>query len=128
MSDCGKGACSSKSGSGSWVRRRGRRARGFPKYCQCGEEVVIKTSRTVKNPGRLFHCCPYGSEEDKSHLFSWTDECMVEEIEDLKSTVTDVKAEISEIKSEFLSLEKQLQRPHEMIQSDIDSKCCCLVM
>lgn len=50
-------------GIGNWRRRRGRRERGFPKFCRCGEEAVIKTSRTENNPGRLFHCCPYGSEE-----------------------------------------------------------------
>ncbi|CAH8392069.1 unnamed protein product [Eruca vesicaria subsp. sativa] len=72
------------SGLGRWRRRRRPEERGFPKYSRCEEEAVIKTSGTQKNPGRLFHCCPYGSEEDKSHLFTWTDECMVEEIEDLK--------------------------------------------
>ncbi|CAN6846881.1 unnamed protein product [Brassica oleracea] len=48
---------------GSWCRRRGDRERGIPKHCRCGEKAVIKTSDTVKNPGRLFYCCPNGSEE-----------------------------------------------------------------
>lgn len=36
--------------------------RGIPTHCRCGECVRLLTSRTVKNPGRLFHSCPYGDE------------------------------------------------------------------
>ncbi|KAL0723144.1 hypothetical protein Bca4012_037743 [Brassica carinata] len=58
--------------------------RGIPRSCNCGEVVSCFTSRTVRNPGRLFHCCPMGSEKDKSHLFKWTDKSVVEEIEDFQ--------------------------------------------
>ncbi|CAH8363766.1 unnamed protein product [Eruca vesicaria subsp. sativa] len=132
---------------GSSKRRRGRRDKAFPKYCRCGAEAVIKTSGTVKNSGRLFHCCPYGSEEPsvflltsmeagvsfdcaekKSHLFTWTDECMVEEIEDLKDFVSDVKGEISILRGEIDGLEKELERSKLKIQSEIKGNGCCVLM
>ena len=40
-------------------KRRGEE-RGLPIKCRCGAGSVIKTSEKVKNPERLFHCCPYG--------------------------------------------------------------------
>ncbi|XP_056850975.1 uncharacterized protein At4g04775-like [Raphanus sativus] len=67
-------------------RRRAERQRGFPTICRkCGEEAEIFTSKKLKNPERLFHGCPNSSEEDKNHLFKWTDESAVEEIHDIKS-------------------------------------------
>ncbi|KAF3580268.1 hypothetical protein DY000_02033489, partial [Brassica cretica] len=36
--------------------------RGIPTHCRCGERVGLLTSKTVKNPGRLFHSCPHGDE------------------------------------------------------------------
>lgn len=47
-----------------WGWRRHRIERGFPSACKkCGEAAEIYTSKTAKNPGRLFHGCPNGSEE-----------------------------------------------------------------
>ncbi|KAG2297969.1 hypothetical protein Bca52824_034441 [Brassica carinata] len=72
--------------SANLSHRRAERQRGFPTFCRkCGETAEIFTSRTLKNLGRLFHGCPNGSEEDKNHLFKWTDESAVEEIHDIKS-------------------------------------------
>ncbi|XP_010506945.1 PREDICTED: uncharacterized protein At4g04775-like [Camelina sativa] len=66
--------------------------RGFPTRCRCGEAVRIGMSRTAKNPGRLFHSCPRRSEETQwYHTFKWTDQCMVEEIEDLKLKMDNVE-------------------------------------
>ncbi|KAL9816554.1 putative transcription factor GRF family [Arabidopsis thaliana] len=53
---------------------------GIPIVCPCGEEVVMKTSATPRNPGCLFYVCPLGSSENWNHLFKWTDTCIVEEI------------------------------------------------
>ncbi|KAL0735165.1 hypothetical protein Bca4012_011375 [Brassica carinata] len=60
--------------------------RGFPISCGCGARVSRRTSRTKTktNLGRLFYSCPYGDEHNPNHLFKWTDESMVEEIEDMK--------------------------------------------
>ncbi|CAN7000372.1 unnamed protein product [Brassica rapa subsp. trilocularis] len=46
----------------------GDRVRGLPKRCRCGEAVVRNTSRTIKNPGRLFHACPFGREGLKGYV------------------------------------------------------------
>ncbi|RIA04676.1 hypothetical protein BRARA_K01066, partial [Brassica rapa] len=123
---------SSVSGGGNWRRRRGGRERGIPKYCRCGEEMVIRTSGTAKNPGRLFHCCPNGSEGDKFHVFTWTDERVVEEIEDLKSIMSDAKGEMSELRAQVVGLEKQLERSKLMIELERDTKGslkgCCVVL
>ncbi|KAG2266102.1 hypothetical protein Bca4012_076457 [Brassica carinata] len=128
MSQSVKASSSSTSGGGSWRHRRGERERGFPKFCRCGEEAVIKTSGTTKNPGRLFHCCPYGSEEYKSRLFSWTDECMVEEIYDLKEMASDLKGEISELRGEMGGLQNDIERGKMMIESEKNMIGCCVVL
>nr|VDD56320.1 unnamed protein product [Brassica oleracea] len=63
MSTSANPSSSTVSGSGrNGGRRRQERQRGIPKFCRCGEEATIKTSGTAKNPGRLFYCCPNGSE------------------------------------------------------------------
>ncbi|XP_013633063.1 PREDICTED: uncharacterized protein At4g04775-like [Brassica oleracea var. oleracea] len=94
--------------SQSFSRRRVERERGFPAFCRkCGEAAVIFTSKTLKNPGRLFHGCPNGSEEDKNHLFKWTDESAVEEIHDIKSLFDE----------KIGHLELQSQRCEDVIRS-----------
>ncbi|OAO99092.1 hypothetical protein AXX17_AT4G06980 [Arabidopsis thaliana] len=37
---------------------------GIPIVCPCGEEVVMKTSATPRNPGCLFYVCPLGSSDE----------------------------------------------------------------
>nr|VDC66004.1 unnamed protein product [Brassica rapa] len=128
MLQSGKASSSSTSGGVSSRRRRRARERGFPTFCRCGEEAVIKTSGTAKNPGRLFHCCPYGSEEDKSHLFSWTDECMVEEIYDLKEMVTHLKGDIADLRGEIGGLQKDIERGKMLIESQMNMRGCCVVL
>ncbi|CAG7869996.1 unnamed protein product [Brassica rapa] len=65
--------------------------RGIPTHCRCGERVRLLTSRTVKNPGRLFHSCPYGDENSWFHLFKWADRSALEEIEDMKVKFGDLE-------------------------------------
>ncbi|XP_018487836.1 uncharacterized protein At1g43920, Chloroplastic-like [Raphanus sativus] len=67
--------------------------RGFPTHCPCGSRVSFRTSKTIANPGRLFHSCPYGNENNPQHLFKWTDESMVEEIEDIKDRFDEFEQE-----------------------------------
>lgn len=38
------------------------RARGFPTFCRCGARVSRWTSKTITNPGWLFHSCPHRDE------------------------------------------------------------------
>ncbi|KAF8095008.1 hypothetical protein N665_0346s0005, partial [Sinapis alba] len=92
----------------------------------CGEKAVIKTSGTAKNPGRLFYCCPHGSEEDKYHLFKWTDMCMVEEIKDLIVMLTDVKGDISNLRGEVVGLEKELEGMKKVIAEQERDKIDCI--
>ncbi|KAF8105998.1 hypothetical protein N665_0149s0028 [Sinapis alba] len=119
---------SSSSGPGSWRRRRGDRERGIPNFCSCGEEAVIKTSGTAKNPGRLFYCCPNGSEGDKFHLFTWTDERVVEDIEDLKSLGSELKGAMGVVRSDIVCLEKQIQHTKLMLESSINKRSCCCIL
>ncbi|CAE5976049.1 unnamed protein product [Arabidopsis arenosa] len=70
---------------------------GIPKQCSCDKFAVIKTSNTVKNPGRLFYCCPNGSEENKNHLFKWTDISMVEEMEEVESMVEKIEGDVGNL-------------------------------
>lgn len=66
--------------------------------------------------------------QDKYHLFNWTDECMVEEIEDLKDTVSEVKGELSGLTSQIRGLEKEVERGKFEIESLRMKKECCIVM
>ncbi|CAN7097840.1 unnamed protein product, partial [Brassica rapa subsp. narinosa] len=109
-------------------RRRVEKPRGIPQFCRCGEEAVIRTSGTAKNPGRLFYCCPNGSEEDKFHLFTWTDERVVEEVEDLKCEVSELKADISNVRAELSSITKDSERTKLMVELARDRKCCCAIL
>ncbi|KAG7536808.1 Zinc finger GRF-type [Arabidopsis suecica] len=80
--------------------------RGFPTRCRCGETVKMGTSRTAKNPGRLFHSCPNGSAEDRwFHTFKWTDECMVEEIEDLKLQMNNLEEDSRSLQKSYNACE-----------------------
>ncbi|XP_018474103.2 uncharacterized protein At4g04775-like [Raphanus sativus] len=85
---------------------------GIPTRCKCGEAVSCYTSRTVRNPGRLFHCCPMGSEKDKTHLFKWTDKSVVEEIEDFKDLFDVLLVDNSEFQRSMRASEAMLKR-HE---------------
>ncbi|XP_018474301.1 uncharacterized protein At4g04775-like [Raphanus sativus] len=126
MSSLENPSSSSVSGGGNWRHRGGNRQRGMPKACRCGEEAVIRTSGTVKNPGRLFHCCPYGSEEDKYHLFKWTDESMVEEIKDLIVMLSDVKGDITNLRGEVVGLEKELEEMKKAIAKQERDRIDCI--
>ncbi|CAH8313235.1 unnamed protein product [Eruca vesicaria subsp. sativa] len=83
MMNLSKSSSSSQIANSSCRNRVAERSRGIPRHCRCGERVVLRTSCTVKNPGRLFYCSPLSAEGDKYHLFSWTDERIVEEVEDM---------------------------------------------
>ncbi|KAG7640688.1 MULE transposase domain [Arabidopsis suecica] len=56
--------------------KMGDRGRGIPSRCRCGEDVVLRTSKTVKNPRRLFYACRCGEENGRGHLFRLTDEVL----------------------------------------------------
>ncbi|KAF8091031.1 hypothetical protein N665_0458s0031 [Sinapis alba] len=116
----------SSSRSGNWRRRGGQKERGMPKSCRCGEASTIKTSGTAKNPGRLFHCCPNGSEGDKFHLFKWTDECMVEEIDDLKTMLSDEKEDMLELRATVSGFEKELEDMKKMIMELENERKDCI--
>ncbi|KAL9299017.1 hypothetical protein AtEden1_Chr2g0227471 [Arabidopsis thaliana] len=62
------------------------RGRGIPIRCCCGEDVVLRTSKT----------------NVRGHLFRWTDETMVEEMED-------ILPKIEKIEGSSLTLQKEVQ-------------------
>ncbi|KAH0852206.1 hypothetical protein HID58_094158, partial [Brassica napus] len=95
-----------------------RHSYGVPSRCWCGKGVVIFYSRTNDNPYRRFYRCEIGAQRKKeSHLFKWVDDALldeirrveaeqrriVEEIEDLKSSITQTIEE--EVKKQKKSLE-----------------------
>nr|VDC72400.1 unnamed protein product [Brassica rapa] len=126
MSTSANPSSSTVSGGRNGGSRRREKQRGLPKFCRCGEEATIKTSGTAKNPGRLFYCCPNGCEGDKYHLFTWTDERVVEEVEDLKCLVSDLEAEVSEVKADVAGLEKQVE--HSMAMIGLARNRCCTIL
>ncbi|OAP03513.1 hypothetical protein AXX17_AT3G33460 [Arabidopsis thaliana] len=96
------------SGMSDNFKRRGVE-RGLPIKCRCGAGSVVKTSETMKNPGRLFHCCPYGSKVDNGHLFKWTDIAMVEEIKEVECDVEKIQAEIGSLKKDLHVVEAEME-------------------
>lgn len=66
--------------------------------------------------------------QDKSHLFSWTDECMVEEIYDLKEMVTHLKGDIADLRGEIGGLQKDIERGKMLIESQMNMRGCCVVL
>ncbi|KAF8111960.1 hypothetical protein N665_0070s0030 [Sinapis alba] len=94
--------------SGNVRRRQGDTSGGIPRKCRCGATSMIMTSETVKNPGRLFYCCPYGSKESKNHLFKWTDIAMVEEMNEVETKVEKIEMDVGAVKSMVEDCEKEM--------------------
>ncbi|XP_033143272.1 uncharacterized protein At4g04775-like [Brassica rapa] len=92
--------------SSEWKHCGDEGERGMPKTCRCGEASLIRTSKTYENPGRLFHCCPNGSKKEKNHLLKWTDEAVVEEIDDIKDSYGQKIKEMNDVIVEF---EKEIE-------------------
>ncbi|KAJ1404147.1 Zinc finger, GRF-type [Sesbania bispinosa] len=44
------------------------------RYCKCGDEIVILTSGSVRNPGRKFFRCPNWKTPHTCNLSQWVDE------------------------------------------------------
>ncbi|KAF3560903.1 hypothetical protein DY000_02014821 [Brassica cretica] len=44
------------------------------------------------------------------HLFKWADECLVEEVEDIKSLISGMNKDISEFRLNVDRLEKEIER------------------
>ncbi|KAG2314709.1 hypothetical protein Bca52824_017831 [Brassica carinata] len=96
--------------------------RGFPTTYRCGTRASRRTSKTTTNPGRLFHTCPYRDKNNPYHLFKWTDEAMVEEIEDMKERLDDFERA-------SLTTEKGLQVCESEIQTlTTQTRTCCNVV
>ncbi|KAG2317398.1 hypothetical protein Bca52824_020520 [Brassica carinata] len=83
--------------------------RGIPTHCRCGERVELFTSKTVKNPGRLFHSCRYGDENNRFHLFKWADRSALEEIEDIKMKICDLESASSSLVKDNESFNSELE-------------------
>ena len=46
---------------------------------------------------------------ENGHLFKWTDECLVEEIEDMKSLISDMNKYMSELRINVARLKKDFE-------------------
>ncbi|KAH0863488.1 hypothetical protein HID58_080699 [Brassica napus] len=93
--------------SGNSYRRCLNAERGTLIQCWCGEPSKIFTSGSATNPGRLYYCCAKGY--NKRHLFKWADECLVEEVEDIKSLISGMNKDISEFRLNVARLEKEIK-------------------
>ncbi|KAL0802877.1 hypothetical protein Bca101_058053 [Brassica carinata] len=81
--------------------------RGMPKECWCGQPAELFTSGSVTNPGRLYYCCARGYH--KRHLFKWVDECLVEEVEDIKPVIRGMNDDISFLILSVARLGKEIE-------------------
>ncbi|KAM7497181.1 hypothetical protein LguiA_021595 [Lonicera macranthoides] len=81
--------------------------------CHCGYPVVMKTSKTSKNPGRRFIGCRNWRSETSCGFFDWIDtnstqsnleisnEYLKKEIEDLKKVNGDLKKVNDDLKKDI---------------------------
>ncbi|KAF8082636.1 hypothetical protein N665_0817s0010 [Sinapis alba] len=90
---------------------------GIPRNCRCGAKSKILTSESVKNPGKLFYRCPYGSKENKNHLFKWTDIAMVEEIEEVETVLENVQVDVGDMKAVVAGCEKEISELKYVVSS-----------
>ncbi|WZZ58139.1 hypothetical protein YC2023_058246 [Brassica napus] len=111
--------------SSSTSRYQLAKQRGILTRCNCGEAVSRFTSKTVKNPGRLFHCCPMGSQKDKTHLFKWTDKSVVEEIEDFQDLFDVLLIDNSEFQKSVRAGEAMMKRHESRIEEMEDAIAHC---
>ncbi|KAJ1421592.1 Zinc finger, GRF-type [Sesbania bispinosa] len=44
------------------------------RVCRCGQDVLVLTSNSLKNPGRRFFRCPNWKTTDSCRFFQWVDE------------------------------------------------------
>ncbi|KAJ0244113.1 hypothetical protein HA466_0193330 [Hirschfeldia incana] len=93
---------------GEKSQRMNFNGRGIPTHCSCGERVSLFTSKTVKNPGKLFHSCPYGDENNRFHLFKWAYISALEEIEDMKMKICDLERASSSLIKDNESFSSEL--------------------
>lgn len=64
--------------------------------------------------------------KDKFHLFKWTDECMVEEIDDLKTMLSDEKEDMLELRATVSGFEKELEDMKKMIMELENERKDCI--
>ncbi|KAL0734183.1 hypothetical protein Bca4012_010393 [Brassica carinata] len=81
--------------------------RGTSKECWCGQSAKLFTFGSVTNPGRLYYCCARGYH--KRHLFKWVDECLVEEVEDIKPVIRGMNDDISFLLLNVARLGKEIE-------------------
>ncbi|KAG5375465.1 hypothetical protein IGI04_040061, partial [Brassica rapa subsp. trilocularis] len=110
--------------SGNYYRRRRNTERGTPKECWCGAPSDIFTSGNETNPGILYYCCAKGYH--KSHLFKWSDECLVEEVEDIKAVINGMNRDISELRVNVARLANGVKTESERKGGECLSESRCL--
>ncbi|CAH8360021.1 unnamed protein product [Eruca vesicaria subsp. sativa] len=99
--------------------------RGISTRCNCGQAVSRFTSKTVKNLGRLFHCCPMGSDKEKIHLLKWTDKSVVEEIEDFQDLFDVLLVDNIEIQKSVRGGEAMMKGHESRIKETEDAIAHC---
>ncbi|XP_010535229.1 PREDICTED: uncharacterized protein At4g04775-like [Tarenaya hassleriana] len=94
-----------------------RRNNGILQFrCECGLPISRKTSRTDKNPGRIFFSCD-SQERNGSHFFKWLDDAIIEELDGFRDELHEVKMEkMMDVKMEKM-MEKMNVRMDKMNQN-----------
>nr|GMC84882.1 zinc finger, GRF-type [Ipomoea batatas] len=89
--------------------------------CQCGNQLVIQTSWTNRNPGRRFWKC-YESGRNRCGFFEWADPPMCERS---TSIIPGLLKRINKDKEEIQKLKAMLEVASK--EKDLKSKCCCKI-
>ncbi|KAH0904029.1 hypothetical protein HID58_043532 [Brassica napus] len=97
----------------------------FRKDAIAARQCIFSLQQLSKNPGRLFHCCPMGSEMDKTHLFKWTDKSVVEEIEDFQDLFDVLLVDNSEFQKSVRASETMLKRHKSRLEEMEDAIARC---
>ncbi|KAJ1418266.1 Zinc finger, GRF-type [Sesbania bispinosa] len=73
----GSKSYSSKRGTTSWSFASS--SHPVPRLCKCGEQLLLLTSKTSNNPGRVFWRCRNWARKNSCNFFRWADEELSQE-------------------------------------------------
>ncbi|CAN8271800.1 unnamed protein product [Cochlearia groenlandica] len=89
---------------------------GHISTCYCGYNVVVQSSATTTNPGRLFYTCP-SYNDGECHVWKWWDEALMDELTEVKRELakhSGLEDQIGELASLHKTLKKSTSQMDEL--------------
>ena len=103
---------------------------GIPRTCYCGNEPVVATSYTPKDPGRRYFSCDNVDDGD-CHIWKWWDVAIQEELGEMQTQLRMLKDQFFESDQKVAKLEKivgALTKKKSMVKYGFAKGVCLLVL